>query len=121
MATAHAGSAATFNISLTPAYGADVFTSAVSLSVSGAPTGASYSFSPASVPAGSGAAAVTLTVQLPQSTAALRPANGLRELAPLSLALILLPFAGRPRRAGTRLGGAITDADHRAAPRRPTT
>ena len=106
--TAHAGSAAIFNISLTPAYGADAFTSAVSLSVTGVPMGASYSFSPASVPAGSGAAPVTLTVQLPQSTAALRPANGLRELAPLSLALILLPFAGRLRRAGTRLGGAIT-------------
>jgi hypothetical protein len=108
LVTAHAGSAAIFNIALSPANGEPAFASPVALSVSSLPTGTTYTFTPASVPAGSGPTAVTLTVQAPQTTAALRPANGLgRGLAPLSLALILLPFAGRVRRAGKRLGRTI--------------
>ncbi|HEY1902326.1 MAG TPA: Ig-like domain repeat protein [Terracidiphilus sp.] len=106
---AHAGDTATFNIALSPADGEPAFASAVALSVTGLPTGTTYSFSPASVPAGSGPTAVTLTVQAPQTTAASLPANdGLgRGLAPLSLALILLPFAGKVRKTGRRLGRTI--------------
>jgi hypothetical protein len=77
---------------------------AVTLSVSGLPAGATYSFSPASLPAGSGSSPVTLTIQLPQNAAAMHTGDGLgRELAPFALALLLLPFAGRLRRAGKRL------------------
>jgi hypothetical protein len=47
-----------------------------------------------------------LTVQVPQTTASTQPAGGnlASLLAPFSLALLLLPFAGRLRKSGTRLG-----------------
>jgi hypothetical protein len=51
-----------------------------------------------------------LTIQLPQSTASAQPAGGnlaarqnLSRLTPFSLALLLLPFAGRLRKSGKRL------------------
>jgi len=47
-----------------------------------------------------------LSIQLPQTTAYAQPAGGnlVTRLAPFSLALILLPFAGRLRKSGKRLG-----------------
>jgi hypothetical protein len=47
-----------------------------------------------------------LTIQLPQTTASAQPADGnlISRLAPFSLALLLLPFAGRLRKSGKRLG-----------------
>ncbi len=47
-----------------------------------------------------------LTIQLPQTTASAQPASGnlVSRLAPFSLALFLLPFAGRLRKSGKRLG-----------------
>jgi hypothetical protein len=90
------------------------------------PAGASYSISPATIAAGAGATAVTLTVDIPQTQASARsltlhpgaqvavnhrggPGSGKAgslagRLAPFSLALVLLPFAGRLRRTGKRLG-----------------
>jgi hypothetical protein len=59
-----------------------------------------------------------LTIQLPQATASAQPAGGagdnpaarqdLFKLAPFSLALLLLPFAGRLRKSGKRLGRLLT-------------
>jgi sugar lactone lactonase YvrE len=47
-----------------------------------------------------------LSIQVPQTIAALHPMGGnlATRLAPFSLALILLPFAGRLRKTGKRLG-----------------
>ncbi|MGO9316672.1 MAG: Ig-like domain repeat protein, partial [Terracidiphilus sp.] len=46
-----------------------------------------------------------LTIQLPQTTASAQPAGGnlVSRMAPFSLALLLLPFAGRLRKSGKRL------------------
>ena len=90
------------------------------------PAGATYSFTPATITAGAGATAVTLTIDIPQTEADAKPltlhpgaqlavnrnggssggqAGGVAgRLAPFSLALLLLPFAGRLRRTGKRLG-----------------
>jgi hypothetical protein len=76
----------------------------ITLSASGLPVGATYSFSPASLPAGSGSSTVTLTIQLPQTSAVVHPGDGLRRQAPFVLALLLLPFAGLLRHTGKRLG-----------------
>jgi hypothetical protein len=90
------------------------------------PAGASYSFSSATLNAGTGAATVTLTIQLPQAQASAGPAavrpnlqldanshgsgpgSVVGRLAPFALALVLLPFAGRMRRAAKRLGRIVS-------------
>jgi hypothetical protein len=70
---------------------------------------------------------VTLTIQVPQTSAAALPVsihvsgqetlagrdpsidrNPARRLEPFALALLLLPFAGRMRRTGKKLGRAIS-------------
>jgi hypothetical protein len=59
------------------------------------------------LPASTSLAGTTvLTIQLPQATASAQPAGGnlALHLAPFSLALLLLPFAGRLRKSGKRLG-----------------
>ena len=93
------------------------------------PSGATYSFSPAAIAAGAGSTTVTLTVDIPQTQASAQRltrrqggqlavnhsgltgtghASGLAgKLAPLSLALVLLPFAGRLRRSGKRLSRTL--------------
>jgi len=53
---------------------------------------------------------VTLTVKVPQQTGMLAPGRGPgvepfgRGLAPIALGILLLPFAGKMRRSGKRLG-----------------
>jgi hypothetical protein len=118
--TTHAGGSAVFTFTLSPT-GSTVFPSAITLSASGLPTGATATFSPATIAAGAGATAVTLTIQLPQSAANVeqeRPIGEMRQalaqktstpkpaskLPFLALALILLPFARTIRRTGTELG-----------------
>jgi hypothetical protein len=50
-----------------------------------------------------------LTIQLPQTTASAQPSGGnlVSRLEPFSLALLLLPFAGRLRKSGKRLARII--------------
>jgi len=128
--TALPGGTAVFTLTMNPA-GAATFPAAVTLSLSGLPIGATYSFSPASLPAGSGPTTVTLTIQLPQSTAAALPirihgdgvrtnsgggqetlasngGNAERKLAPFALALLFLPFAGRVRQTRKGLRRAMS-------------
>jgi len=121
--TAQPGGVAVFTFTVTPTGG--TFPSDITLTASGLPTGATYSFSPPTLTAGSGATTVTLTVQLPQgiTQSAIEPAargegrslarndahhrthGGIgSKLAPLALALLLLPFAGRLRKTRKRLG-----------------
>ena len=104
--TAQPGGAAVFTFTVTPT-GGTTFPSAVSFSIAGLPSGATYTFSPSPIPAGAGSTVVTLTVQVPQNVSSIKPASGGPTLAgagmrmaPFALALLLLPFAGRLRRAG---------------------
>jgi hypothetical protein len=123
------GAKGTFTLTMSPAGGA-TFPSTVTLSLTGLPGGATYTFSPSTLAAGSGTTTVTLTIQLPQSVALVSPmsidgksiriaaaplatakTNSTRDrshkLAPLALAILLLPFAGGLRKAGRRLRRAI--------------
>jgi hypothetical protein len=119
------GGTAVFTFTVSPVDGS-TFPAAVTLTLSGLPAGATYSFSPATIAAGAGATVVTLTIDIPQTEADAKPltlhpgaqlamngnggtsggqAGGVAgRLAPFSLALLLLPFAGRLRRTGKRLG-----------------
>jgi hypothetical protein len=81
------------------------------MTLSGLPAGATYSFSPASLAVGQGTTPVALTINIPQTVASANRGTGGRlvsKLAPFSLALVLLPFAGRLRRSGKRLGRLIS-------------
>ena len=112
------GGTVTFPLALLPTSGT-IVPAAVSLTVTGMPAGATATITPStwtqltgaswSFPANTPLNAITLSVQIPSVTAKTNPSSGLgRALAPLSLALLLLPFAGRFRRAGKRLGRAIS-------------
>lgn len=126
--TALPGGTAVFTLTLSPV-GATTFPAPVTLSASGLPQGATYTFSPAVLAAGSGSQTVTLTVQLPRSSAsasaALFHASGqpgatlavshrapgqshTRGLAGIALAALLLPFGGRLRKAGLTVGRGLT-------------
>ena len=101
--TMQAGGTTGITLTISPANGTVIFPNAITFSASGLPAGATAFFFPSSIPAGSGTTAVTLTIQLPQATANTQPASGIvGRLAPLSLALLLLPFAGRLRHSGKR-------------------
>ena len=95
-------------ITVSPANGAATIANAIAFSASGLPAGAAAGFSPASVPAGSGTATVALNIQLPAASAARRLGGGFwGRLAPISLALLLLPLAGRLRRGGRQLASVL--------------
>lgn len=99
-ATAVAGGQATYQLAF-GAVGGTTGAQAITLGVSGLPAGATATFSPASIPANSPATNVTLTITLPAKLAA-APAHAPigRVAVPVSLGLLLLPFAGRLRRTG---------------------
>jgi sugar lactone lactonase YvrE len=106
-ATASPGGQATYALAIAPPSGT-TFAAPITFSITGLPPGATAAFSPATVAAGSGATSVTLTVTLPNTSAAQqlqRPFAG--GLLPVALGLILLPFAGRLRRASRRLKGTV--------------
>jgi polygalacturonase/sugar lactone lactonase YvrE len=124
------GGTGTFTLTLGPS-GASTFPSAVTLSLSGLPPGATYTFSPSTLAAGAGTTTVTLTIQLPQSVGLASPmridgkavkietsgaapltaqrdrGRQIRYKLPLALAMLLLPFARRLRRGGRRLRRGI--------------
>jgi hypothetical protein len=119
--TARRGSTAVFTFTVAPVNGT-TFVAAINLTASGLPSGETYTFSPSTLAAGAGSTTVTLTVNIPQTQASVAPyslpagpqfaanshGNGrgglVGRLAPLGLALLLLPFAGRLRRTRKRLG-----------------
>ena len=130
-AVALPGHAAVFTFTVSP-ISATAFPAAITLTANGLPPGATYTFSPATLTPGEGATTVTLTVDIPRTQAGVNPADlhpnvqlttgssgnasssGSRNtrivsrLAPFTLAFILLPFGGRPRRAGRRLSRAMS-------------
>ena len=97
--TASPGGQATYMLAVGPPSGAS-FPATVNFSVTGLPTGATASFTPPSLPQNSSVTNVTMTVTLPSDAALTHPLTGLSRggLAPMALALLLLPFAGRMRR-----------------------
>jgi hypothetical protein len=102
--TVVAGGLASYTLIVSPLSGT-TFPAAVSFNISGLPTGATYTFTPATLAAGSGTTNVTLSVQLPQSTAMLEQDNHFgKGLAPVLLGILLLPFSRRLRRSARKLG-----------------
>jgi DNA-binding beta-propeller fold protein YncE len=98
------GGSATYSLALSPSNGT-TFPAPVTLSLSGLPPGATGTITPQTLPAGSSLTNVTLTIQLPQVTASLdRKQLPNRQIPPLLWGILLLPFAGKLRRAGKRLG-----------------
>jgi hypothetical protein len=102
------GGTAVYTFTLSPV-GSATFPATVTLSASGLPAGATATFSPATLAAGTGSTNVTLTIQLPATSSLLQPANRIgRGLAPFTLALLLLPFSRRMRRAGRKLRRGVS-------------
>jgi hypothetical protein len=98
--TIQQSSSATYNFIVAPT-GMSVFPGVVNLSASGLPAGARATFSPSSIPAGSGSTPVTLTVATASTNGALtKPTNKLA-LGVLLLPLLgLVPIGFRSRRRG---------------------
>jgi hypothetical protein len=86
------GGAASFNLVLAPGSG-PTYPNALTLSATGLPAGATVTFSPATIPAGSGPTPVIMTIQTikPQTARDAKPGGSLGTMA---LALLLLPMAG---------------------------
>jgi hypothetical protein len=103
-ATATPGGTADYDFALVPD-GSATFTDPVTFTISGQPAGSTCTLTPSMIPAGAGPTDVSLSVVLPQNSALLR--NDGRRLAPFVLALLLLPFAARMRRAGKRFGRGV--------------
>jgi hypothetical protein len=97
--TVAAAGVASYPLVITPV-GGSTLPGTMTLSVVGLSLDSTATFSPATVTAGSGTTTVTLLVQLPGKAALAQPARpfGGGSL-PLALSLILLPFAGRLRKA----------------------
>jgi hypothetical protein len=101
-ASVPAASVASFPLVISPV-GASTLPGSMSLGVTGLSLGATASFSPSSVNAGSGPTSVTLQVTLPGKAALEQPrAPFSRKSLPLALSLILLPFAARLRKTARR-------------------
>jgi hypothetical protein len=82
------GAAVSFTLALTP--GTAGFSSAITLTATGLPAGATYSFSPATVTPGSALASTVLTVQ---TTKPVATALNLGGAAGITFALFALPFS----------------------------
>jgi len=90
------GGAASFSLMLNPGAGATILPDAINFSVSGLPPGATATFSPATIAAGSPATAVMLSIQTSSSQALLRNENPFsgKPIAPVTMGFLLLPLLG---------------------------
>jgi hypothetical protein len=102
------GRAALYTFTVNPVGPATTFPAGISFSVSGLPAGATAVFSPTGTATGAGTTTVTLTIQTLLGNTVVGKMNTgntlASRLAPFSLALLLLPFVGRLRKAGRRFG-----------------
>jgi hypothetical protein len=100
--TVNPGGVATYQVTVNPLYGN--YPGPVSFTATGLPTGATSTFSPSSIVPTGGKQTVTLTVTTPAVAREVSPSVG-RRMAPLTLALLLIPLlgVGRMRRQGRRL------------------
>jgi len=100
--TAPPNTTVNLNFTVTPV-NSSTFPAPITFSISGLPTGATYTFTPSTLPAGSGTSVITLTIPLPKAQALLHQERNLGKLAPIALALLLLPFGVRLRKSAKRL------------------
>lgn len=112
-ASVNPGGSATYVLTVSPIAPATTLSAAVNFSVSGLPTGATYTFSPGTVAAGAGATKVSFVVTMPQTASATRSSAGISgkfvsRIAPLALGFVLLPFAGTLRHTGKRFFRTIS-------------
>jgi hypothetical protein len=105
-ATASKGGQPAYTLSIAPPSGATL-AGGVSLTVSGLPAGATASFSPATVPAGSGSTNVTLRVTFSNTAALERFSYPLGGALTMALGLVLLPFSGKRSRFSKSLTGIL--------------
>ncbi len=94
------GQTANFAFNLQPIGGS--FTFPVTLSATGLPPGATATFTPNPITMGATPASFTMSIQVPQPVGALQH-RGLYGGGTIALALLLLPFSGRIRRATRRM------------------
>jgi pectin methylesterase-like acyl-CoA thioesterase len=112
--TITAGSLVSFTYTVSPVSPSTTFPAAITLTASGLPSGSGVNFVTSGTIAActtSCSTTVTMEVQTPAAAAALRPGSGgtvASHLAPFSLALLLLPFAGLLRRSGRRLSRVLS-------------
>ena len=111
------GNTATYTFTVSPASPSTIFPAAINFTISGLPTGATSTFTPSSIAACNGSCATTVTLVidtvLNNTTSERQPgagANPIQRLAPLSLALLLLPFAAKLRKAGRRMSRMLSIA-----------
>jgi hypothetical protein len=91
------GGAVTYNFPLSPVV-TSTFIYSVALTATGLPPGATYTFSPSTIPAGSGTLPVAFTVQTAKTTAMLHRAPGSSRSPWFALIFgLLLPLAGAKR------------------------
>jgi hypothetical protein len=91
------GGAVTYNFPLSPVV-TPTFIYSVALTATGLPPGATYTFSPSTIPAGSGTLPVAFTVQTAKSTAMLHRAPGSSRSPWFALIFgLLVPLAGAKR------------------------
>jgi hypothetical protein len=96
--TVSAGGTANYTVHVAPS-NAQTFLSAITLTVTGAPAGATATLLPSSLGAGTGGQDVALTVQVSSQTAPVRSSSLLLKLSPVMAGIMLLPFGGKIRRA----------------------
>jgi uncharacterized membrane protein len=109
------GATATYLLTISPT-GASTFPAIVNLTATGLPPGATYTLTPSSLASGSGTTNVTLVINVPVNTAMNHGSpqdqrlnvHLARNLAPMALALLLLPFTRRMRRASKRMARMLS-------------
>ncbi|MHB1021315.1 MAG: beta strand repeat-containing protein [Acidobacteriaceae bacterium] len=92
------GGTAVYSFTVTPSSGT-TFLAPVTLTASGLPAGATYTFSPATIPAGNGATNVTLTIQTTTQTAQnvvpdVPAPRSPHSPMPIAMGFLLLPLVG---------------------------
>ena len=107
--TIEPGTTATFTFTVAPVAPATTFPAAINLTATNLPTGANPTFSPLSIASGVGSTTVTLTITTPITTLARNPSPAQSAKWPLvALSLLLLPLAGKFRRAGRRFSRMVS-------------
>ena len=105
-ATVSPGGTANYTVNVAPS-NAQTFLSAITLSLSGAPAGATATLTPSSLAAGAGATDVALKVQVSSQTAPIYSSGLLLKLSPVMAGMLLLPFGGKIRRAAGKHRRAV--------------
>jgi hypothetical protein len=112
-ASVNPGGSVTYVLTVNPISPATALSSAVNLSVSGLPTGATYTFSPGTIAKGAGTTTVSFAVAVPQNELATRSPAGIRvrfasRIIPLTLGFVFLPLGGMLRCTRKRLFRTIS-------------